>query len=291
MSRFQGLEDFAAVVETGSFTAAADLLGSSKASVSKRIANLEERLGARLFERSTRRVEPTEAGQLYYQRVATLLAEADEAESIVSQHASGLAGQLRVSVPMSYGLRVLAPHLHSFACAHRSLHLDLDYDDDDVNLIGGGYDLAIRIGHLADSELVSMRLGSVRSMTVAAPRYLEERGRPRHPSELSNHECLLYRYLRKRARWEFGGGLSVSVTGHVRTNNGDAIAMACARGVGVAYLPDFIIRDYIESGELVVLFEEFCEDVMPISALYPSARFVPAKTKALLDWLKKGLGT
>ena len=189
---------FVRVVETGAFSRAAERMGMSKSIVSRRVKRLEEGLGARLLTRSAQGAQPTDVGQAYYERAANILAELEAAEEVVAEAVTQVAGPIRMSAPLSFGVQYLAPALAEFAAAHPKVELDVALDDRVVDLIGGGFDLAVRIGTLPDSALVARRIAPVRKLPVASPAYLEANGRPEHPRDLNGHDILLYAGFARR---------------------------------------------------------------------------------------------
>src|SRR6185312_5169831 len=220
---------FVRVVETGSFARAAERLGLSKPVVSRRVARLEERLGARLLTRTARGAQPTGVGQAYYARAAAILADLEAAQEVVAEAVTQVAGPIRLSAPLSFGVAHLAPALAEFAKLHPAVELDIEFEDRNVDLAGGGYDLAVRIGRLADSALVARRIAPVRKHVIGSPAYFEAHGRPERPADLSRHRILLYAHEQWRfevnGRWE-----TIRTTPALRSNNGDMLLSAAEKG-------------------------------------------------------------
>src|SRR3954454_15056500 len=183
---------FVRVVETGAFSRAAERMGMAKSILSRRVARLEEQLGARLLTRSAQGAQPTDVGQAYFERAANILAELEAAEEVVAEATTQVAGPIRLTAPLSFGIQYLAPALAEFAADHPKVELDISFDDRNVDLIAGGYDLAVRIGSLKDSALIARRIAPVRAVVLASPSYLADRGRPERPGDLANHDLLLY---------------------------------------------------------------------------------------------------
>lgn len=290
--RLAGLDAFAAVVEKGSFSAAADALGVAKSTVSKHVRRLEKRLGAQLLHRTTRQVRPTEAGAAYYDRIAGLLDAADEAAAAVARLQLEPRGKLRVSAPMSFGHRYVVPMVVRFAAAYPDVELDLDLSDRRVDLVREGFDLAVRIGPLADSSLRARKLCDTRNRVVGAPTYFARRGTPRRPRDLEAHACLRYAYQVSGARWRFRRGdrrVDVAVTGPLRSTSGDALRDAAIAGIGVALLPDFLVDDAIAGGDLVAVLDESCLAPGAVHAVFPHRAHVPAAQRAFLDMLADAL--
>ena len=275
---------FARVVETKSFTAAARALGISKSAVSKQISALEDRLGARLLNRTTRRLALTEIGAAFYDRCSRLVAEAEEAELEVTRMMAEPRGELKVNAPYSFGINHVAPRLASFMAANPAVCVDLTLDDRYVDLVADGYDLAIRIGNLADSSLIARKLGSTRVQLVAAPGYWARRGMPKSPHDLVDHECLIYSYRRLGTLWQLGSE-AVRISGRMQANNGDVLRRVAVAGHGVALLPSFIIWEDVRAGRLVPALEGHEPSPLGIYAVYPHSRHLSAKVRAFVDYL------
>lgn len=292
MDRLTGMAVFATVVELRSFTAAARQLGLSKSTVSKQVAHLEDRLGARLLHRTTRKLSLTAAGEAYYQAAAAIIAEATGAERHVAAMQSAPRGVLRVNAPMSYGQLVIAPLLADFLAAHPEVEIDLTLDDRFVDMVAQGYDLAIRIARLADSTLVARLLAPMRTIVVASAAYLARRGTPTHPSQLSGHDCLIYTFTEQPGLMHFEDGVeqvSVRVEGRLRANNGDVLGSAAAAGAGVAVLPDFIATPLLARGAVVHVLPEWSWSAASIYAVYPHGRHLAANVRAFRDFLTQRL--
>lgn len=287
------LDIFVAVAEAGSFTGAAEALNSTVASTSRRIRGLEQRLGSRLFNRTTRRVSLTEAGEIYYQQVRRMLNELRDTEERLSELAAEPRGQLRITAPLSYGVSRLGPLVASFAARHSGLQIQLQLDDRRVDIVDAGHDLALRIGQLLDSSLVARPIADIPLFICASPRYLDRHGTPRRPSDLPAHNCLHYNNVSLREEWrlrETGATRSIAVKGSFCSNNGDVLCQAATEGLGIALLPDFIVERRIAEGRLVRILVGFEPRPLTLYALYPSRHFVPGKIKLFLDFLAGALG-
>lgn len=291
MDRFEELQTLVAVVDAGSFSAAAERLGLARSAVSRRIAELEARLGAQLLHRTTRRLSLTGAGQQYYERGVRLLADLDEAEQVVISGQAALRGRLRLAAPLSFGLLHLAPVVDRLLAAHPELVLDLDLNDRQVNLVEEGFDLALRIGQLADSNLVARRLAPVRFLLCASPDYLRRHGEPSTPQALAGHPGLVYGNIPESQQWSFvdGAGHSVSVRlpTRLRANNGDLLLQAALDGVGVAALPTFLCHRAVAEGRLRALLTDYRLPASALYAVYPSRRHTPARLRLLLGVLSE----
>jgi DNA-binding transcriptional LysR family regulator len=292
MDGLQGMAIFAAVVEAKSFTEAARRLGLSKAAVSKQVSRLEERLGARLLNRTTRRLSLTEVGAAFYERCARIVAEAEEAELAVSRLTEIPRGTLRANVPVDFGVRYLAPLLPSFMAANPELRIDIGFNDRFVDLVDEGLDLAVRIGRLPDSSLIARKLAEARSVICAAPEYWNRHGRPSHPSELAHHNCFGYSYLATGNEWRLEGPegeVAVRVAGSLTANNGDVLRQAAVAGLGVVATPVFMACDDLRSGRLEPVLRDYAQPTRGIYAVYPHSRHLSAKVRAFVDYLADAL--
>src|ERR1700740_3535690 len=256
---FEGLAIFAKVVELRSFAAAAGELALSKATVSKAVTRLEERLGARLFNRTSRRLALTDAGQKLAERATRLLADGEAAENEALAQSSVPRGLVKLAVPMSFGVKEVAPILPDFLKAYPEVTVDLHLSDATVDLIGEGFDAGLRIARLPDSSLIARRLCAMPRLTVAAPSYLKAHGRPTHPMQLAQHRCFGYAYLSTPNVWHYtnaaGEQASVRPGGVLRANNGEAVMPSLVAGLGIADLPEFILGDAIASGAVEVILK------------------------------------
>ena len=279
---------FVRVVETGAFARAGERMGISKSVLSRRVARLEEQLGARLLTRTAQGAQPTDIGQAYYERAANILADLEAAQEIVADAVTQIAGPIRMSAPISFGIRHLAPALVEFARLHPKVELDVSLDDKRVDLVGGGFDLAIRIGALPDSSLKARRLTTVRASVLDSPDYLAERGRPEHPRDLNGHDLLYYANLAMSEQFRFKvGGRYEQVHGNIRmrADSGEMLKAAACAGLGVVTLPNFIASDEIGSGQLEVLLTDYPIPEVGMHAVMPPGRVSTARLRALLDFL------
>ena len=293
MDRFAEMEMFVRVVEAGGFTEAARRCGVSKSAVSKQISSLEHRLGARLLNRTTRRVSPTEIGLAYYDRASRILADAEEADAVASALQDAPRGELRVSAPHSFGVRTLAPMVSEFLGEHREVTVHLDLSDRYVELISEGFDLAIRIGDLQDSSLRARKLGEAKMYLLASPEYLNRMGEPRTIEELSQHQLLHYSYLASGRSWRLKGRAGteklVRSGGCLTVNDGAALLAAAEKGLGVTLTPDFIAEDSLATGGVVSILPEAAPDPVGIWAVTPPGRFPQPKVRAFVDFLAAAL--
>jgi DNA-binding transcriptional LysR family regulator len=293
IDKLTGMAVFARVVEAQSFTAAATQLGMSRSAVSKTIAALEDRLGARLLHRTTRRLAQTEVGQAFYERCARIVAEAEEAELAVSHLQTTPRGTLRISAPVSFGILHLAPALPDFLKRYRELRVDIGLADRMVDLIEEGYDVALRIGALPDSSLVARLIGDNHMVLCAAPAYWQRRSRPVEPRDLTQHDCLTYAYQHNPNEWPFvgpDGRFTVRVGGPLGSNNGDLSLDAALAGVGVVLLPCFLCGAHLASGRLEPALSNWMPPPTGIHAVYPHGRHLSAKVRAFVDFLVERFG-
>ncbi|WP_316160562.1 LysR family transcriptional regulator [Bradyrhizobium sp. SZCCHNRI20481] len=290
---FEAMAIFAKVVELRSFAGAAQELSLSKASVSKAVSRLEERLGTRLFNRTSRRLALTDAGQRLSERAAQLLADGEAAETEALAQSLTPRGLVRFAVPMTFGVKKIAPLLPVFLEQYPEVSIDLHMSDATVDLIGEGFDLALRIARLPDSSLVARRLCAMPRYTVAAPSYLKRHGRPTHPMHLAEHKCFGYAYLSTAGVWHYtnaaGEQASVRPAGQLRVNNGEALLPAVLAGLGIADLPDFIVGDAIASGEVEVILKGWSQPEGAMHLVMPPGGPRPARVEVLAEFLVKEL--
>jgi DNA-binding transcriptional LysR family regulator len=287
MNQLEDLRIFAETVDAQSFTAAADRLGLSKQFVSKRIAALEKRLGARLLVRSTRQLRVTDLGLAYYERAQRILQEVDAAEQMITSQTATPRGVLRLSAPMTFATLHLGSLIPEFMQRHPDVSVELELNDRTVDLIGEGYDMAVRIGTLADSSLIARRITSVQLITCASADYLSRRGKPTAPEQLAAHACLIYGHNR-HGEWTYRVGeriRKIPVSGPLRANNGEMLRDAAIAGLGVVNLPDFIIAEGLADGRLVEMLEDFRPQGFTVHAVYPQHRQTSLLVRAFSDFL------
>lgn len=283
---------FTAVVDAGSFVAAADALEMSKPAVSRHVAELEQRLGVRLLHRTTRRLSLTAEGEVFLGRCRDLLAGVDDAEAEVTARGGSVMGLLKVSAPVSFGLLHLAPLWPAFMAQHPQLALDLTLTDRFIDLVDEGFDLAVRIARLPSSSMVSRRIASTRMVLCASPRYLLEHGEPAHPPELAEHSVLAYSLLATGDTWEFegpGGKAAVKVKPRMVTNSGDTCRAAALGGAGIVLQPSFLVGSDLDSGDLVELMPDYRAAEFGIHVVYPTRKHMPPKVRLLIDFLAERL--
>jgi DNA-binding transcriptional LysR family regulator len=290
MDRLEAMEVFVRIVQAGSFSAVAREMGTTQPTISKQITALETHLGTRLLNRSTRNLSLTEAGTAYYERCKRILEDVKAAEGALGRLQSSLTGVLHVNGAIAMGQIFLTPLVLDFQRMYPELTIELTLNDRYIDLVEEGVDVAVRLGRLADSNLIARPLGQARRVLVATREYLDRFGTPRVPGDLSRHNCLLYAYLSSGNEWWFRGPqgeLRVQAHGNFKANNGHAIREALLSGAGVALMPDWLVHAEIESGELVALLPEFAPAPLEVNAVYPSGRHVSTKLRTFLDFLQE----
>jgi len=276
---------FARVVEAGSFAAAAKSLGQTRAAVSKQIASLEERIGAQLLQRTTRSMHLTEIGQEFYARCARIAEEAAEAENAVASMQSAPRGALRIAAPVTFGRRYLAPLVSPFLEAHPEISIELVLSDAEPPLGDEGFDVAIRIAPRPESAHVARLLAPSPHVLCASPAYWERHGVPRTPEDLRDHECLLYSSLPTPRLWRFQGGKSVRVNGRFAVNHGESLRDAALAGVGVAYMPGFLVGRDLAEGSLVSALDGWAQSRQKVYAVHPKSRNLAPKVRVFVEFL------
>ncbi|WP_417433689.1 LysR family transcriptional regulator [Kiloniella sp.] len=295
MESMNAIPVFVAVVEEGSFAAAARRLGVTKSAVSKRISQLEAHLGVQLLHRSTRKLSLSEAGEQYFAHAIQSLAAAQDAEDAVAQLQGAPQGRLRINTPMSFGRLHVSPLVPDFLAAYPGVGVDMVMDDRVVDMVEGGFDLAIRVRTLEDSALIARKLAPCHNLLCAAPSYLKKHGTPKHPDDLQEHNCLQYAYASTIHTWRFeeknnGGIVNLDVTGNYQVNNSEALRQALVAGVGIARLPTFIASADITAGRLVPLLPDYKLPSQIIYAVFPERRHLPAKVRVFIDYLVEKIG-
>jgi len=288
MDILTGMRTYAAVVATGSFTGAAEHLGISRALTSKYVGALEEHLGVRLLNRTTRRLSVTEVGQAYYDRCRQLLEDMEELEAAVREQQAAPRGRLRVAAPTTFGETTLTRAVADYLDAQPGVSVELVLGDRYVDLVDEGFDLAVRIGNLADSSLIARRLATMRFCLCASPDYLAQAGTPSHPRELAGHDCIIDTNIRDPGQWQFrerGEPFRVKVSGRFHVNNALAIHAMLLAGRGIGLCPHNIIEDDAHAGRLRVLLEEFEAFEYGIHAVYPHNRHLATKVRTFVDFL------
>lgn len=284
------MEIFVAVVDAGSFTAAADTFGISPVMVGKHIRQLEERLGARLLTRTTRRQSLTEIGHQYAERCRLILADIKAAESCAEAMRSTPRGTLRISAPVSFGAQRLAPAMTDYLAQHPEVSLDLNLNDRMIDLVEEGYDAAIRIGELQDSSLIARPLQPYRMMLCASPAYLERAGVPQQPEDLASHQCLDFAPLQRRVRWNLNGSESEFPASRFRSNNGQALRMAALHGYGIVLQSEVVLGEDVAAGRLVSLLEDYLPAPRPVSLIYPRDQLPTPKMTTFIEFMMERFG-
>jgi len=289
VDRFEAMRVFSQVVELGGFAKAAEHLGLSATATSRRVADLEAHLQTRLLNRTTRRVSLTESGRAFYERCVQVLADLEEAEQEASRAAVVPRGTIKLTAPVNFGVRHLAPAIADFLAEHAEVRFDVSLSDRIVDLVEEGFDLGIRVGTAGPEHLVARKLGETRVVPCASPEYLARRGAPQTPEDLQRHDCFTYEYVTPKNVWRFrdpaGGERAVRVGGRLHSNNGDLLAEAAARGAGIVLEPAFIVGPEVRAGRLVPLLQDYVPAPAPIYAVYPSRKHLSAKVRRFVDFL------
>lgn len=292
MSQLEDIRAFVEVLESGGFSRAAKRLGLSKSVVSRRVSRLEAELGSPLLSRTTRGIGATEAGMEYKLRAEAILLELEEARQAVARHGEAVVGRLRLSLPLGFGLRHLAPLVAELALRHPKLEVEASYSDRIVDIIGERLDAAVRIGDLKDSSLVARKIATGRAIAVASPAYLAARGRPERPEEIERHHGLIYTGSSDR-EWRFqveGRWVGVRPDGRIRADSGEALIAAAVAGLGVAAVPAFLASDAIVRGQLEPLLTDFPMPAFGIYVVRPPGTQVPGKLRVFIDLLVQRFG-
>ncbi len=280
------LNAFRTVIEAKSFNGAAKQLGASTAAISRRVSALEHALGVKLLHRTTRKLDPTQAGIQFYEDVQNMFCTLEEAEDRVRQGRETIKGNLRIAAPASFGVHCIAPLIPKFLKRYPDIKAQLHLEDRLTDLVAEGIDVAIRIGSLKDSSLIATRISSVPKVFCASPEYLKFRGEPKKPEELATHSCLHYSLLSKKEEWHFGTR-EIEISGPLSTNNGEVLKEAAIQGVGITMLPTFIVQDALQDGRLKSILPSYCPEPFGLYAVRLSRYFTPARVRLFIDFLKE----
>lgn len=292
MNLFDAMRAFIEIVDRGSMTAAAEALGRSQPAIARTLAALEARVGARLLNRTTRRMSLTPEGRDYLARCRSILADVEEAELAAGRHQVEPRGELRITAPVLFGRLHVAPALTEFLRRYPELRAELLLFDRNVDLVEEGIDLAVRIGELPDSTLLAVPVRRVRRVICASPTLLAEVGRPTHPEDLGNLPCILFTGLAPGSDWQFREDerrFTVHVSGNLRSNHLEVARDACLGGMGFGRFLSYQVAPLLEAGELETVLEEYQPLPLPVSLVYPASRLAPARLRLLIDWLRYAL--
>jgi DNA-binding transcriptional LysR family regulator len=294
MDAYEEMRNFVRIVEAGSISRAADQLGLAKSGVSRRLADLENRLGVRLLTRTTRRSSLTDAGKTYYEGAVRLLSDVDELDTLVADSEASLEGGLRLAAPLSFGLAHLTPAIDEFVRAHPGVLIDIDFSDRQIDLVAEGVDLGIRIAQLRDSSLKARRICPIRMMLCASPAYLERYGTPLRPEDLQRHRLLHYDIGGGpvlRLSDGQGGQVQLPVRPSLKANNGDFLRDMAVAGHGIILTPTFIVWQAIAVGELTPVLREYCPPELNAYAVYPQSRYLSRRARIFIDFLAERFGS
>ena len=288
MSRYEEIETFVRIVESGSITSAAKQMRVAKSAVSRRLKELEFRLDAQLLNRSTRKLTLTDTGRTLYERAVGLLSDWEEIEAFTRDSQCALSGTIRLAAPLSFGLKHLSPAILDFAAAHPEIKFDIDFNDRVVDLVGEGMDLAIRIGNLPDSNLIARKLAPIRTVASASPEYLREHGTPTHPDQLNQHKEIRYGNRREQG-WTYTGPDGrpgrIDIPSTLIATNGEFLKDAAVRGHGIVIEPQFIVYEEIRNGKLVEILSDYQWPLLSAYAVYPHNRHLSRRVRAFVDFL------
>tara|TARA_R110002072_G_scaffold303136_1_gene495267 strand:- start:34670 stop:35593 length:924 start_codon:yes stop_codon:yes gene_type:complete len=291
MNSLTDISVFVQVVESGSFTAAAERLSLSKSVISKYVTRLEDRLGARLMNRTTRRLSLTDVGRVFYERSERGLQELAEAELEVSRLQGKPRGTLRINAPMSFGVLHIAPAMPAFLKRYPELSVDISFDDRKVDVIEGGFDVSVRISEMGDSSLVARRLGPCRHVVVASPAYFEQHGMPRTPEDLERHNVITYQYQESAREWEFGLSgekpVLVRIHGSMQMNNSLALREAVLNGAGIVRVPTFVVGEDIRTGRLQPVLTNYSLPEVSIYAVFAQRKHLSPKVVAFVEFMRE----
>jgi len=290
MNRFEELEAFVAVVDFRGFGNAAQKLGVAKSMVSRRVSELERRLGVQLLQRTTRRQSLTDAGREFHQRATQLLGDLHDAEQSVSLEQSAISGRIRLALPLGFGVRQLAQPIGDFLAQHAGIRIEVDLNDRKLDLVQENIDLAIRIGELDDSSLIARKLARVHFTVCASPAYLRAHGEPRHPAELADHEVLVYSNVSAGQQWSYhsaGKQVSPRMKYRLSANNGEFLAAVASRGQALVNGPTALLQDYIDRGELLPILADYPLAEAGMYAVYPPGRLIAGRVRMLSDALHR----
>lgn len=288
MQKLESERMFVAVMETGSFAAAARRLSTSSGQASKLVSRLEGELGVRLLNRTTRALSPTEVGQAYYERIRAVIEELDQLGEAVKNRSGTVSGRLKLTAPLSFGNTQLAPALVAFATRYPDVSLEVSFTDRVINLVDEGFDAAVRIGLQGDASLVARKLCESRIVTVASPAYVARRGTPERPQDLVAHDCVVDTNFKDRDTWHYreqGAPVTVTVRSRLFLSNADACVAAAEAGLGITQVPSFVAGQAIHAQRLVPLLRGQEPPAVPVQVIYPPGRHLALKVRALVDFL------
>jgi len=289
------LRVFVEVAKRLSFTDAATSLGINKSAASKAVSRIEDRLGVKLLQRSTRKLSLTEEGNRLFEKSSAAFSSITDAEQEITSNQQQLKGKLRIAAPMSYGLTTLVKLIPGFMAKYPRVTVELHLEDKLSEIIGEGFDLAIRIAELQDSGLVVRKLGEIRHVTAASQRYLELNGTPRHPADLQNHRCMIYTLRNQPRVWKYTGEdkqeTSVNVQGSFESNNSLAIRECLVNGLGIALIPEFVVAEDLAAGRLELVLKNYNGFTRNLYAVIPDRKHINSKTRAFIDYMKNSAGS
>jgi len=288
--RFEDIRTFITVVQAKSFAGAAERLAVAKSAISRRVSDLEDRLGTRLLHRTTREVSLTEAEADFYDRGMKLLADLEEAEDLASRGRNNPFGKLRVTAPVSFGINCMSLVLGEMSARYPRLSVQMEFLDRHTDLVREGFDVAVRISRMKDSSLIARKLAPIRHAVCGSPDYFRKHGKPQVPADLKDHKALFYSYAEPRQAWQFSGSDPMLVSSDFSCNNGDVLREMAAAGYGLAFLPTFIIHRAVEEGRLETCLTKYARETIGLYLVYPSTRNLSAKVRVFIDLMVERFG-
>jgi len=288
---FVALRSFAAVVEAGSFKGAASLLQASTAAISRRVSGLEASMGVKLLNRTTRQIDLTQEGRVFYQDLTDIFAAMDHALEKVQRGTETVKGSLRIAAPLSFGMSILSPALPKFMQRYNEIDVQLQLNDGITDLIADGIDVAIRIGKLKDSSLVATHINTIERIFCASPAYIEQFGEPKTLQDLERHNWLQYSLINTKENWLTSHKKTLELSGSLVSNNGDVLKDAIIQGIGISVLPEFIVKKSLLNGDLQEILVGMRPEPLGLYALRPSRQYTPSKVKVLIDYLRETTGS
>lgn len=291
MNRFENMQTFVKIVETGSQSATAEQMDIAVSAVSRRLKDLESHLGVELFHRTTRQMTLTDTGHAYYLRCVQILDDVLETEISVSKEHSELKGKLRIAMPSTFGTMHISPLLNEFLNIHPGVEFDLDFNDRAVDLVREGFDLALRISKLDDSSLIARKISEIKRVFCASPEYLQQRGEPTVPDELSNHRTIAYSFDHVRDTWilisDAGKEFTIKLNPYFRASSGEILRDAAVAGRGITFLPTFIVHRELEEGSLVPILRDYSTPEVNLFVIYPQTRHLCTRVRAFIDFISE----
>ncbi len=293
MGQIEDMQAFVAIIDAGTISRAAQQMGMAKSAVSRRLSDLETRLNVQLLNRTTRKSSLTDAGRLYYQRARQIIDDVNELHTTTSNAKATLEGDLKVALPLSFGLQHLTPAINEFATLHQGINFILNFSDHQVDIVEEGFDIAIRIAELKDSSHIAKKLTSVKLITCASPEYLKNNALPVEPADLRHHDILEYNHTGAATHFidPRGKAINLRLTSKLVSNNGDYLCAAVSSGLGISFLPTFMVWKHIQEGSIIPILKEYQLPSLSAYAIYPQTRHLSQRVRLFIDFLVEKFGT